>query len=439
MREIYVKYLAHHMNYKMYNIIRLDPTIESIMNRRDVEQYMDNNPSIELNNMHYIFLRYLRDGIVVKDIGQYSDIIRYIGQYDKDEVIALFNGPLKIRYWLHAYYIYIAGFKENVLKHYTGYMRPTILGFDREYEVIYMMVRLHNIKYSDSYEYYYEIWYKIDPMHVQGHVIECTKRNIRMLKRLGLKSNVLKVPLDDVSKFSTGWAKYYLAQYILEGICPYDSVNWEDDIYSIMPLTPNVLVQYFRYFLKHNVPIYKKYDIEIHSVKSNVLDIIGHITQTSIIDHYVKYGELRDYIDWNTRMDEFILDKVPKTEELHRIIELKDCINIVILVIAYGTDDLHNMIILFKKHNIKIRQYYDPKLIPTLMLMDNGMIDLDSVKKLHIEDEYMDRLSKYPEGLISIWNKFPSIRLLYYILQYCPNILDKIIIPQDISQYYALE
>jgi len=294
------------------------------------------------------------------------------------------------------------------------------------------MIRLHGIKYCDKYYRYYEVWYKIDPKSVESYKVPCTHKNIDMLLRLGLRDcdKYIKCPDRSPCNFSVIWATYYIAKYKLEGICPYKEIIWEDEPPFYISMESDVMVQYIRYFKKYGIPIgTDKYNICIESVKSEVLDIIDNINTDCIIRHYINTGKLREYINASEPIT-YMSQRIPDNDVLDRIIEsgYVTCLHILMPT----NDRFHDLVLLMRKHNISIKLgYYD--ILNASILLEYDMIDIDELDIISLD--YIQGLYKiimYTNGLMKIWNKYKSNKILYIIMRHASNLLNKITTSQCI-------
>lgn len=396
-----------------------------ILTRSDIEQLMREGYSYLLqHNVHYIFLSYLHHG-TMKVINKCISLGTCLVDYNVEEVNRLLEGPLRVRNWCHVRYIYMAGFRDEILKNYIRSgedLEPLILGYEGSEEIYEYMIRLHNIKYDNRYEYYYEVWYRIDPSYVEGYKLSCSIKNIRMLERLGLRDcdKYLKKPDLILDKFHEEWAIYLVGRNILEDECPYDYITWDDEPPYTFSLDANTLVQYFRYFKKYGINTTNRYKVEpISSVKSQVLDIIDNISYSSIIDHYISTGELFDYVpNTSDEYTSYHSELVPNLEVLERIVKL-DYVKELYIIFPNITDDLA---IYLKKNDIKVRIFTFP-ILDICILLEYDIMDLSNVENISIRGHNLYKLIMYPNGLAKLWDMNPSIGLLEVIIRYAPNAL----------------
>lgn len=407
--------------------------VRDILTRRDIEYLMYKGyDELLSNNIHYIFLSYLRYNTIIKILPSTSNII-YIREYDVNEIVKLLDGPLKYRNWYHIFDLYNIGFRDEVFLHYTGDIEPVIMGYQGENDVYEYIIRMHNVKYHDKYEHYYDIWYNIDPQLVDGVTITCNHKNIEMLLRLGLRDcdKYIKRPTIPASIFSIEWGTYYIAQYKLEDRCPYEQVT---------SLDSDVLVRYFRYFKKYGVKVDKRYDINVSTVTSEVLDIIDNISYTSIIHYYLDSGRLLQHIPEDICKDaSMTVSHIPDMDEINRIINIGCITRIDVRFPDTSIQYLIDVALYLKNNNIKLCfENYD--IITACVLLEYDIIDIEEIVELHIENSInLYKIIMYPISLIRISNRYPSIKLINTIIHYAPNIIDKIIIPEHMLNYIAIK
>lgn len=425
--------------------------LKCILTRYDIEYIMNNCEEERCihDNVHYIFLTYLNSGIVLKIINEYYSI-DCISEYTSDEVVSLLDGPLKERNWSHIRQIYMAGFRDDVLISYGSEIKPCMLGYSNENEIYQYMLTLHpTIPFCDTYERYYEIWYRINPSSVKDHKLSCRMKNIKMLKRLGFKEahKYIKKPEGDCSEYDRQWAKYYIASYILDGKCPYDAIDWEDSIYDVS-LDSDVRASYFRYFRKHDITTDKRYNIFIVQAEKynniSILDIIDNVSYTSILECYIETGKYKEYLsDYLDPEYIYNVSYQPTYDMIRRLVEVGYVKHISLCFKSCLTEDMAKI---FQMNGIKVN-ICNHDFLSLCIAIEYDIIDLDLNREemdishtytninINNDDNTLYKLIMYSKGLITIWNKFPSLILLNIILKYAPNIIHKIIIPDHISKF----
>lgn len=419
--------------------------LRCILTRHDIKYIMDNcvDETCINNDIHYIFLTYLNNGIIVKIISEYSDI-HSISEYTTQEVLRLLDGPLKERNWSHIRQIYMAGFRDDVLISYGSEIKPSMLGYCNENEIYEYMLKLHpTIPYCDTYQKYYEIWYRANPLSVKNHKLLCTMKNINMLKKLGFKEihKYIRTPTGNCMEYDREWAKYYIGCYILDGKCPYDAIDWETDIYN-SSLESHILASYFRYFKKHGIKTDKRYHLCISNAEKYnnipIIDIIDNVSYSSILNHYIETGNYKEYLpEYLVEEYTYTILYQPTDDILDRLIGLKYVKSV---HICFQSSLTNHMAKIFEMNGIKVSvSGYD--FMSLCIAMEYNLTNIEEIE-LDISNTYRSihndglyNIIMYPNGLIALWNRFPSLILLNIILKYAPNIIHKIKIPEHIAKF----
>lgn len=397
------------------------------LTRYDVQYLMDlGRMDLIKNNNHYRMLRYLNDGVCSKPIKS-TKILIGLEDYTSSEIVRLLEGPLKERCWNHIRCLYLAGFRDEVFKHYTGDITPQSNNIDNEDDMYEYIVRLLHVKYCDEYDLYFHVWYNIDPSLVIGHKLHFSKYYIDMLKNLGVDNlmEYLNPPEYLNTYFNETDALYYILIHEYEGICPYDKLMECHDLDS------STIVEYFRHFKKHGIHTDERYYINLTDISDKIMEIIDNVDDRSLIKYYIKTGTHKEYIrepDYKTTY--WINPNEP--ESMDRILE--GYIRNVIIDCTILTDEY--TLKRLKDANININIELTSIDLYRLCIATHYCYAIDIVKlDLHSNVSQYYKLIMYPNALISIWNKYHSMELLGIISKYAPNVMHNITIPDKFKKY----
>jgi len=409
-------------------------TFYDSLTRHEIEYLMDNYPDLEGLNKHYkyemiSFLRYnttekISEHLYKPDLSEFSNA----------EIIkALDSGPLRSKTWTILYYLHRSGFRDSTFQEQYIPKINEERGYIEQDVYEYMITRL---KVSEkSHKQFYAIWYKKDPSLVKDIRLKLSLSNARMLKQLGITNVILK----DYFKFQnitypedeyvSETAKYLMVDYILNNSCPYDSLDWDDTPYSTR-LDDEVMVQYFRKFKSENILSSKKYNICI-SRTQGVMDVIELIDPECIVDHYIKTGKLKEFIQ-PCSTSYWGLNSNP--QELERLIEMKAHIKHVVI-----EDVSEQLIQTLVKENIQIHSigftlgaYSSMNYIKLFEYADNSILKIPD-NLFSKKDMY--KLPLYEKGTLKLWNLKPSLPLLRDIMKYAPTLYRKLIIPEFLKPF----
>lgn len=386
-------------------------TFYDTLTRKEVEYLMATHPDIEKLNKHYkyIMLDYLKHNSR-ELICENND--RYIfSEFTINEIKqSLKDGPLRVKTWCILICLYRSGFGDEV--------------FQKQY--------IDNI--SDEYiadEETFEICFKRGIINK----LEPSLSNARKLKSLGITNVDLKQYFNlpeircDIDKYTPEYAKYLMIQYIINGCCPYNMIEYEDTVYDVR-LDEEVIVQYCRVFKKNGIPASRKINLDISST-NGVMDIIDILEPECILEYYIETGKLKEYI----QPCSITLYSVDTIETMERLIEMKAYIEGTYISVASDT-----IIQTLIKEGIKIIgvAWFESCTLTYITYI----ILLEYIDEFHFEipDRLyrMDDIHKmvlYDKGTARLWNLRPSLSFLREIIKHSPTLFRKLIIPDHLKPF----
>lgn len=363
----------------------------------------------------YKLLSYLKDG--TKYDSYYTHYLYNIirDNLTHEEVERLVVEVLDIN-WCNLRALYRLGYRSKLFNLVRDReIKPEILGYDDDEEIYDYFVRFFNIEYSDGYERYWKVFYKIDQTNVGQ--IEATPKNARMLYSLGIRDVKYLRKIDGYSAFKYKKENAYklICKSILLGEDPYDAIDWEDEPPYQCRLDSHIMIEYFREFRRNGIEPKKRYRIDIEKSEF-IIDIIDMIDYCDIISFYCRTGLYKEYVNGTGHT------VMLNNDTIDRIIEMKDRIDCLIFWERISINTCRKLIGL----NIKVILAYCT-LSMILMLLEYGIIfgrgDEPDMSKWNIDIDIDDKVIMYSNGLRTLSKLCPKLWLKSILLKYTPWIV----------------